>query len=89
MLTRLYWNVSHTLSTPYYTGQLTSPEPVLKNRFLVPECDLSLLSETGVDVNVRCTSIDFDEEAMAEEPVAMGLKRLAMNDIVLYRGIEL
>jgi hypothetical protein len=47
---------------------LTRPEPVLKNRFLVPECDFSL------------SAIDADEEKADVAPIEIGAREDKASD---------
>ena len=58
------------------TGR-TSPEPVLKNLFLVPECDFSLSSVGDVVANPLASAIRRDVE-----PRLTGLKNRVRSDIV-------
>jgi hypothetical protein len=48
---------------------LTRPEPVLKNRFLVPECDFSL------------SAIGADEEKADVAPIVIGAREDEASDI--------
>jgi len=56
----------------------TSPEPVLKNLFFVPECDFSLSSVGDVVANPLDSAIRRDVE-----PRLTGLKNRVRSDIIV------
>jgi hypothetical protein len=78
--TRLYYSSVYIPDKIKGYGR-TSPEPVLKNLFFVPECDFSLSSVGDVDANPLVSSrvVIRDVDAWV-----MGLKNRVRSDMVRY-----